>query len=131
MANLSVCVVVIVSFLILLQQHYVASDNGMKLDCKTGEVWDSEQFECVRVKSKKRKATCKYGFAWNERLQECRRLIYHAKQEDGRFKKWWYSRVGDKSGEHAFTRRIVATTTAYTDGWYGYGYGFGRDDPHF
>lgn len=123
MGYLTICVFVIACFSII-------STVIGKIDyCPEGKVWHDIKFACVPVKKKKKPVVCKYGFEWNDRMKECRRIIYNVKPQDGFFKKIFDKIVHPKksnTGKKLITRK----TTLYTDGWYGYGYNFGRDEPH-
>lgn len=124
MGYLTVCAFVIACFSIF------ATVFG-KIDyCPEGEVWDDVNFECVPVNNKKKKVLCKHGFEWNERMKECRRIIYNAKQEEGSFKKMFNKIFNPPHDNGNRNRKITVKTTAYTDGWYGYGIDFGKNEPH-
>ncbi|XP_030554240.1 uncharacterized protein LOC115757917 [Drosophila novamexicana] len=98
--------------------------------CAPGYVWKDEANGCV-IQISPRSQKCEWGYQKNIRLDECRRIRYDMEQQKGPIRKWWDKNVGKTTAPPEPARPTVIKTTAYTDGWYGYGSNFGRNDPHW
>ncbi|KAH8384660.1 hypothetical protein KR093_004311 [Drosophila rubida] len=99
--------------------------------CANGYYWKAEVSDCV-PKVNERSAKCPWGYIMNTRMRECRRQKYHAgPQQSGKIHKAWDKAVNPREESPTRVTPMRSKTTLYTDGWFGYGYDFNKDDSPF
>lgn len=132
-----------------LEQRFVNEVDRSLTECAPGYSWNAELQSCTPVVML-RTASCPYGYVRNIRLNECRRGKYNVQAQDGTIKKWWDSVFNRNKGgsntaaaaastpkpgsaadlaTHIPPRKAPSEGTG--EGWYGYGYNFGRHEPHW
>ncbi|KAM8713287.1 hypothetical protein ACLKA7_013579 [Drosophila subpalustris] len=100
--------------------------------CEPAYRWDEEISECVPKILPRTQKNCDFGFKKNGRMNECRRAKYEVNsQQKGIFRQWWDRHIARTTTKAPKTVPIKLETTVDTGEWYGYGYDFGRNDPHW
>ncbi|EDW10280.1 uncharacterized protein LOC6580510 [Drosophila mojavensis] len=130
-----------------LEQRFVDEMDRSLNECAPGFSWSPQSNSCV-PDIVQRTARCPYGYVMNVRLNECRRAKYELKPERGTIKRWWDSvfnkNTAGGSGSVASATPKPGSAADYAthtppqrpptsspEAWFGYGYNFGRHEPHW